>query len=1184
VSRRFLAGAVSASALVLASISHQNAGHVTAAAPPSKVMSGVVPPQVQKGRAQDIGQQSTSTQLNLAIGLPLRDPGGLEAFLRDVSDPSSPRYRQYLNQEEENSLFNPTVADESRVTRWLTVHGFVVTHTYPNHLFVDAAGTVDQAQKLFGVSIHRYRATIHGHQQEFFAPGSAAVVDSTVSDVVNSIVGLDNVPRFQLPTNGNAHGAPPYYPQDFANAYDVNPLWNAGYTGTGQHIGITMWTVPPSDTTLSSFATRTSAGTATVGNGRLNVIKVDGGTTSTLSPDTGEAGMDIESSSGMAPSATVDYYEIATDSSGNPTDQALLDSLNIAGTDANNNLQITNSWAGCEASSATDPWTKSVEQIFAANRATGHNYFFSSADQGSWCDPNNTGVGVNPYPAYPSSSPNVTSVGGTRFSGNIGSSDPGETAWAYCSTCSSGAPEGSGGGYSKIFSRPSWQTGTGLAANGERGYPDISAVGDPNTGALVCYGNSSACGQFGGTSLSSPLWAGITADINQYLQSTAAHSVGFLNPSLYNLSTHAQTYPPFHDITSGTNGVYNAVAGWDAVTGIGSLDAWNLARDLSSQSLTPTPTATAKTTPGTATTTPTPTAIVQLVANGGFENGQTPWQEQSTGGYQMVDYSNPHSGSYEAWLCGYRSCQDNLWQTVTLPATVSQATLGYWTDVMTQETSTSCVDSFTVTVRSTSGSPLATVQTLCNTAATGWKNFTTDLTSVLQSHAGQQIQLYFSGQTTGTASTNFFLDDVSLSVGTSAGATATAPPAPATATPTPTGAAPTPTRTPTLTSTPAATSTPTATSTSAPITTLQLLANNGFESGQVPWQEQSGNGYQLIDYSNPHTGSYSAWLCGYALCRDSISQTVTLPAGFSAVSLSYWSDVVTQEVGPTCVDSLAPRVVTSTGSLIVSVPQVCNSSPTGWTQHTTDLSSALAPYAGKQVQVVFSASVGGALSSSFFVDDTSLSVTTGAVSPTPTRTAGPTNTPATTPTATNTPSTQPTATRTPAPTATATATVGGTSRQLVVNGGFEAGQAPWSESSSVGYQMIDYSNPHAGSYEVWMCGYNSCQDKLSQSVTLPASFSTATLTYWTYMRTQETSASCNDSFKAVVKSAGGSPLSSASPVCNFNVAGAWVQRTLDLSSSLAGFKGQAVQIEFDAAGNSTLSTDFFVDDVSLNMQ
>jgi kumamolisin len=272
----------------------------------------------------------------------------------------------------------------------------------------------------------------------------------------------------------------------------------------------------------------------------------------------------------MAPGATIDYYEAPTDSSGNPTDQGLLDALNKAGTDSNDNLQISSSWGGCEASSATDPWTVSAENIFASNSATGHTYFFSSGDNGSWCS-------QDPYPDYPASSPNVVAVGGTTFSANVNGTYPGESAWVYCSSCDSGSPEGSGGGYSNIFSRPSWQPGSGM-----RGYPDISADADPSTGAYVCYGSSSQCGQFGGTSLSSPLWAGMLAVLNQYLKAQGKPTTGFLDPTLYLLASASQAYAPFHDITSGTNGAYNAGTGWDPVTGWGSPDLYNLARDMAS--------------------------------------------------------------------------------------------------------------------------------------------------------------------------------------------------------------------------------------------------------------------------------------------------------------------------------------------------------------------------------------------------------------------------------------------------------------------------------------------------------------------------------------------------------------------------------------------------------------------------
>ncbi len=204
MSRRLLASLISVCALGLGSVGQRNVSHAAAASSAPRVIGGVVPSQVAKGQAQLLGPESGSTSVNLAIGLPARDPAALNAFLQDVSDPSSPRYQQYLTQSQANALFNPTAADQERVSHWLTAHGFMVSHTYPNHLVVDASGTVSQAQKLFGVSVNRYRATIHGHQQVFFAPSSDAVVDSSVSDVVNSVVGLDDIPRFHLLSNGTA--------------------------------------------------------------------------------------------------------------------------------------------------------------------------------------------------------------------------------------------------------------------------------------------------------------------------------------------------------------------------------------------------------------------------------------------------------------------------------------------------------------------------------------------------------------------------------------------------------------------------------------------------------------------------------------------------------------------------------------------------------------------------------------------------------------------------------------------------------------------------------------------------------------------------------------------------------------------------------------------------------------------
>lgn len=556
---------------------------VQAAGPKPTTLIQTVPPTVSNGQATRVGRRAQDEVVGIAVGLKIRAQDALLNYVHALNDPTSPLYHRSLSQEEVNNFFNPTADQEKAVEAWLQKGGMQVTRTYPNHLLIDAQGTIAQIESLLHITLNTYSGPVHGVTRTFMAPDRDPQVDASVSTIVDSVVGLDTVPRFHKAfTNGIAHASTPYYPQDFANAYNLKPLWDAGYTGANQNIAITLWETPPSPSTLTHFHTTTGADVATIANKRLTVIPVDGGTSYA---DDGEAGMDIEYSSGMAPGANINYYEIPTDPYGNPTDQGLLDALNRAGTDPMNNREISSSWGGCEAS-ASDPWQKQAENILAANTATGHSYFFASGDNGSWCDPNNTGTGIDPWPNYPASSPNVVSVGGTSFNQIVNSATyPGENVWPYCHSCSNGAPEGTGGGFSKVYSRPAWQTARGLPTNSFRGYPDIAADADPYTGAQVCYGNAdnpafATCDQFGGTSLSTPMWAGITAVLNQYVMAQGKPAIAFLSKALYGVANGSQAFPAFHDVTAGTNGKYSAGAGWDAVTGLGAPNVWNLARDL----------------------------------------------------------------------------------------------------------------------------------------------------------------------------------------------------------------------------------------------------------------------------------------------------------------------------------------------------------------------------------------------------------------------------------------------------------------------------------------------------------------------------------------------------------------------------------------------------------------------------
>ena len=179
---------------------------------------------------------------------------------------------------------------------------------------------------------------------------------------------------------------------------------------------------------------------------------------------------------------------------------------------------------------------------------------------------------------------------------------------------------------------------------------------------------------------------------------------------------------------------------------------------------TPTPTVPGSTPTPTPTKTPTPTPTPggggssQLIANGGFENGSTSWTESSSGGYEEVDTSNPHSGTHEAYLCGYNNCTDSLYQTITIPSSVSSVTLTFYDYITTQETSHS-YDFFKVQVRSTSGTVLGTLQSLSDGSGIGkWYKSTFSLNS----YRGQTVQLYFLATNDSSNPTSFYLDDVSV--------------------------------------------------------------------------------------------------------------------------------------------------------------------------------------------------------------------------------------------------------------------------------------------------------------------------------------------------------------------------------------------------------------------------------------
>ena len=177
---------------------------------------------------------------------------------------------------------------------------------------------------------------------------------------------------------------------------------------------------------------------------------------------------------------------------------------------------------------------------------------------------------------------------------------------------------------------------------------------------------------------------------------------------------------------------------------------------------TPVPTATNTPVP-TATNTPrpaptnTPAPTGNIVVNPGFESGPgVGWSESSSGGYEVIDTYNPHTGSYSADECGYNSCTEYVRQQLTIP---SNANLRYWWYMTSSEGSTTAYDYLRVQVYSMSGTLLGTLRTWSNTSR---RNAWSQDTLSLAAYAGQTVVLRFTTTTNSSNPTNFFVDDVSV--------------------------------------------------------------------------------------------------------------------------------------------------------------------------------------------------------------------------------------------------------------------------------------------------------------------------------------------------------------------------------------------------------------------------------------
>jgi kumamolisin len=266
----------------------------------------------------------------------------------------------------------------------------------------------------------------------------------------------------------------------------------------------------------------------------------------------GEVTLDIEIAGAVAPKAKFVVYFAPN------TNAGFLAALNAAiHDDIRNPGIISISWGGPELT-----WTaasrKEVDYALQAAAAMGLTVLAAAGDDGS-----SDGVDDGkPHVDFPASSPHLLACGGTRVIRASATKIASETVW---NNGPSGMGAG-GGGFSDFFPKPPYQESIKSA---RRGVPDVAGNADPRSGYRIFFGGKNVVA--GGTSAVAPLYAALTARLNQARERAKLPPLGFINPLLYAARDLCRNVLRKDNDYSGDLGVYKAGPGWNACAGLGSV-------------------------------------------------------------------------------------------------------------------------------------------------------------------------------------------------------------------------------------------------------------------------------------------------------------------------------------------------------------------------------------------------------------------------------------------------------------------------------------------------------------------------------------------------------------------------------------------------------------------------------------
>lgn len=461
-----------------------------------------------------------------------------------------------------------TLADPARasaLTQWAGDRGLSV-RTRPGDGWAIVEGPAADVARAFDVPIHDYRGR---KGQVFYASTQQPSIPSPLSGVVSEVGRINGYtphttksPGF-LPLDVRWGGLTP---DGLLQAYNADPLAEQGFTGKGETIVFFAFdSADQEDLDLFSDSS---------GLPRFTPVIVGG----QPSQQHGETAMDLQVAHAIAPGARLVVVNARPTVEGDGAFEKIGKMFEETDRQFPGAVWSLSIGWGCDKLVTRADLAPVAAALEKAQRR-GTSAFDASGDSAGleckksdeWSSPPGPDdIGLDAV----SSIPAMTTVGGTTLSTSPRGEWVGERPWV-----DSPLSQGSTGGVSVLFDRPQWQSQLDIMQDTQRRRlaPDVSAVADPFTGVRFIYKQTEVLG--GGTSQSAPIWAAMTVLINEYLEAHGGHQLGNANPLFYRVAAGSYL-PGFRNLGRGGNAVYYSNPGYDLVTGLGSPNIYNLARNI----------------------------------------------------------------------------------------------------------------------------------------------------------------------------------------------------------------------------------------------------------------------------------------------------------------------------------------------------------------------------------------------------------------------------------------------------------------------------------------------------------------------------------------------------------------------------------------------------------------------------